>query len=742
MMAKSKPKTPRPAKKVSKKPAAASPPTKPPKKPPAPPAAPNPPSGGYDKFRDQQAAISRERSKSGREAGPLPPVVDPIRKACCRENLRLFFETYFPERFPLAWCPDHLTCIAKMQTCILEGGQMAFAMPRSSGKTSLAEAGAIHALVYGHRRYVALVGASEDAAKEMLLSIKMEFETNELLFQDFPEVCHLIRQLEGINNRANGQTLNGERTRIAWTDTRAVLPTVPGSASSGGRLRVAGITGRIRGMKATVVTGESIRPDLAIVDDPQTDDSAVSPSQNNKREAILNGAILGLAGPRTRIACFVPTTIIAPGDLSDRILDRQRHPVWQGEKSRMVIDWPKNMEMWDKYADLRKNSQRHGGKGEEATVFYVANRAAMDAGTKVSWPQRFYSDEISGIQHAMNLRCDRGTARFQAEYQNDPEPDAIAGLMCDLETDVIVRKLNRAKRGMVPPDCTRLTAFVDVGGGVLYYVVCGWNEGFGGAVVDYGTCPKQNRAYFAAVDARPSLADVFKNHDDTARVYAGLKATVDAVVNRPYPRQGGGELRVGMCCVDTGWLPDTVYTFCRESSLAALLMPYRGYGIGASSNPMANWAPRPGEGRPGWFWRKTATTGSGRGTHILADVNHWKSFVTSRLLTPAGGVGCLSLFGDDPTSHQLFADHLTSEYRVRTSGHGREVDEWRVKVGKPDNHWWDCLVGNAVAASALGVQWSAAGALGESVPPRAARPKISLKQLREEIVAKKGKPKR
>lgn len=732
-----KPATKSKPKKPSRKPAAVSPPKKPPKEPPAAQAALPPGRGDYDRYKDQQAEISRERSTKGRDIGPLPAVADPLRKERCRRDLLRFCETYLAQRFPLAWSDDHHTCITKMQAAILDGGQFAFAMPRGSGKTSLAEAGAMFALLFGHRRYVALVGASEDAAKEMLLSIKTEFEQSDLLEEDFPEVVYPIRSLQGINNRANGQTLNGQRTLVAWTDTRAVLPTVPGSPASGSRLRVAGITGRVRGMKATTASGESIRPDLAIVDDPQTDESASSPAQNAKREKVLNGAVLGLAGPGKKIACFVPCTVIAPGDMADRTLDRARNPVWQGERAKMVLAWPVNQDLWDQYADVRKNSQRHGGKGEEATAFYIANRAAMDAGGKVSWVQRFDADELSAIQNAMNLRCDRGTRAFQAEFQNDPEPDQIVGLVEDLDADTLTRKLNRAKRGVVPPDCTRLTAFVDVGGGVLFYVVVGWNESFGGGIVDYGTCPRQNRSYFAAADARPTLAELFPRHDDTARIYAGLKATAEAVVGRPYPRAGGGELRVGVCMVDTGWLPDTVYAFCRESPLAALLMPYRGYGIGASASPMAMWAARPNEPKPGWFWRKTATTGSGRGTHVIADVNHWKSFTASRLLTPAGGVGCLSLFGEDPATHQLFADHLTAEYRVRTSGHGREVDEWKVRPGKPDNHWLDCLVGCAVGASYLGCQWSAAGALGEPVTPRAARPKISLKQLREEIVAKK-----
>ncbi len=40
--------------------------------------------------------------------------------------------------------------------------------------------------------------------------------------------------------------------------------------------------------------------------------------------------------------------------------------------------------------------------------------------------------------------------------------------------------------------------------------------------------------------------------------------------------------------------------------------------------------------------------------------------------------------------------------RVKTEGRGRTVDEWKLRVDGLDNHWLDCLVGAAVAASMQG----------------------------------------
>ena len=68
-----------------------------------------------------------------------------------------------------------------------------------------------------------------------------------------------------------------------------------------------------------------------------------------------------------------------------------------------------------------------------------------------------------------------------------------------------------------------------------------------------------------------------------------------------------------------------------------------------------------------------------------------------------GDHGCLSLFGDSPDQHRLFAEHLSAEYRVKTEGRGRTVDEWKMRPERGDNHWFDGLVGCAVAASMQGV---------------------------------------
>lgn len=280
---------------------------------------------GYDAHKERAAQRNREMALLGRDIA-TGEWVHPPRNAEQRQrserDFRFFCEAYFPQTFHLPWSPDHLKVIAKIEQAVLEGGLFAMAIPRGSGKTSLCEVACLWALVYGHREFVALIGSDEEHAASMLDSIKVELETNDLLEDDFSEVVGPVRALEGIHQRAAGQIYRGKQTHIGWTAREIVLPTLPplewlanhSPKSNGAIIKVAGITGRIRGMKHKRADGSSVRPALVLIDDPQTDESARSPSQCMTRERILSGAILGLAGPGRKIAGLMALTVVRPDD--------------------------------------------------------------------------------------------------------------------------------------------------------------------------------------------------------------------------------------------------------------------------------------------------------------------------------------------------------------------------------------------------------------------------------------------
>ena len=409
--------------------------------------------------------------------------------------------------------------------------------------------------------------------------------------------------------------------------------------------------------------------------------------------------------------------------MADNILSRDRHPEWNGERTKMVYSFPTNEKLWQRYSEIRAESLRNQGDIEQATAFYSDNRDEMDEGARIAWPERFNYDERSAIQHAMNLKL-QDEAAFFAEYQNEPLPEIDAS-EDELTADQISSKFNRMQRGEIPIGANHLTMFVDVQATLLFYVVAAWEDDFTGYVVDYGSYPDQQRAYFTLRDARHTLATASEGTGLEGSIYAGLESLTDQLLGREWQRDDGAAMKIGRCLIDANWghSTDVVYQFCRQSPHASILLPSHGRFVGASSNPFSEYKRRPGD-RVGLNWRVPTIHGKRAIRHVIYDTNWWKSFTHARLAVAMGDRGCLSIFGDRPDQHRMFAEQVTAEYFVRTEGRGRTVDEWKARPEQPDNHWLDCLVGCAVAASMQG-----ALLFGTDRPSAQKRERVSFKEL-------------
>ncbi len=657
----------------------------------------------YNDKKRRMAERSSDMVRSAQDIGELPKVVEPERKEEAVNSFRRFCELYFTDAFYLQFSQDHLRAIAKIEKAVRNGGLFALAMPRGSGKTVLCQTAVVWAALTGATPFVCLIASSADRARDLLENIKIWLETNEKLYEDFPEVCFPIRALERIVHRQKGQKYHGIPTRIEWAADRIVLPTIEGSLSSGVVISCSGLKGSdIRGQNFARSDGKVIRPSLILVDDPQTTESAWSPSQSERREAILSGDVLGMAGPGQKIAGLMACTVIRPDDMADRILNRDTHPEWQGERTKMVNSFPINEGLWAKYAELRADSLRNDGDGSIATEFYQLHRDEMDLGAKVSWPERYNSDELSAIQHAMNLRL-RDESAFFAEYQNEPLITEEGEEM--LTAEAIASKTNGYDQNVVPLNCQYVTAFIDVHEKVLYYLLAAWEEGFAGYIIDYGTWPDQKRQYFVLKEAKYTLAKQSPSSGLEGMIYSGLDILCKDLFSRVIYREDGIRVHIDRCLIDANWgqSTDVVYQFCRQSKYSNILLPSHGRYVGASSQPFAEYRKVRGD-RIGAHWRIPNIVGKRQVKHCVIDTNYWKSFVHARLAVMMGDPGCLSLYGHDSKRHQLLSEHLVAEYRVKTLANGRTVDEWKVRVNNPDNHWLDCLVGCAVGASICGAE--------------------------------------
>ena len=647
----------------------------------------------YERHVATVREANRKKTEAGQEIAPMPEVVNTRRKNKARKSFAYFCKTYFAEAFYLPWSEYHLSAADKIERASRSGGLFSFAMPRGSGKTTICEWAALWGTLFGISPYVVLIGATEDDAESRLKNIKTELMVNDLLLEDFPEVCHPVRRIGNAVRRAEGQKYNGVLTGSEWKAKMFVLPTIEGSAASGGIIEVRGITGKIRGMNHKTRSGEIRRPTLAICDDPQTRESAGSLTQCKKRSDVIMGDVAYLAGPKRAIAVVMPCTVIYRGDLADRMLDREACPDWQGEKTKMMPTFPTNMGMWLKYRETQITAFQNDDPTHPETAFYKENLTEMRLGATVSWIHRYDESEVDAIQHSMN-KYFRDPSIFQAECQNDPE--AVSESEPELTDEDIIAKSIGIERGRIPLKCTKITAFIDVQKEVLYWIVVAWEPHFSGHIVAYGAFPDQQMEYYANNNLRNKLSDMTPGAGMEGAIYAGLVALCNDLVTRMWVREDGVELAIDTTLIDANWGQSTsvVYKVCGSNAWRGTVMPSHGKYVGASSQPWADLKGRRGE-TMGHHWRR----GKSESTHlerVVIDTNYWKSFVYDRLAVPIGDSGTMTIHQG---THRLLAEHLNSEFRVRTKGRGRELDEWKARPDRLDNHWFDCLVGAAVAAS-------------------------------------------
>ena len=694
----------------------------------------------YEEKRRRQAEKNRAATRAAQDIGPIPEIKPAhlARRRAAEKSLQVFLETYFGPTFHRAWSPDHLRAIDRLQRAICRGGLLALAMPRGSGKTSLARCAVLWAVLTGRQGFACMIGGSRAKARELMAPLRKHLLENVPLGEDFPEAVFPFRRLENCSKRQLAQHIAGKLTHIHWGDEKLVFAAVAdeqlpkalrGSAGfkpapTGARPRhgrplqktcaeaviaVTSLDANFRGPHHVRVDGSTVRPGLVVLDDPQTRQSARSPSLTRYRLELLGGDVLALAGPGQGIAAIVTCTKIYAGDLADHILDRSRSPEWQGEAMKLLYAMPDKIGLWEEYWELRCRDLAGGGEGRSATEFYRDRRAEMDAGAKPAWPDRYERPrELSALQNAMHLYF-RDKQAFAAEYQNEP---IIRQASEDrLTAKQAADKVNGRPRGAIPPDATRLTAFIDVHDRLLYWAVCAWGEQFTGYVVDYGTFPQQPRGWFCQRTARASLRAAFPGAGPDGAIQAGLERLVTELLARSFPRgagQAGAILRIDRLLVDAAYKPGIVAAVKHLRGGAAMML-YRGVGLTAGRKPMASYQRRPGEIH-GNNWYQPTVSGTRDFPHVAADVNYWKSRLHEAFLTAAGEPGSLTIFGrpdprgGGPREHELLAEHLAeSEFWTDTFGHGRAVREWRQRPSNPDNHWLDCLAGCMVGASMLGV---------------------------------------
>jgi hypothetical protein len=672
--------------------------------------------------RDASAAFERKKSLEGRTV-VIPKLTDTqrARRRRLEKNIFKWLAWYFADIFTYKFTSQQRAMIQAIADALEFGGDQALAASRGEGKTTDAECVVCFCVLTGKVKFAVLFSATGSDAEHSLDSIKDRLETNDRLHEYYPEVCVPLRALENTPNRAHYQMVkvNGDDavpSRFSWCGREIVMPHVPGSRCAGSIIATRGLDAAIRGIKI-----HNKRPDLAVIDDPDTDDTVNSEEQAIKLEKKIDRAIAGLAGQKRHIARVMLTTIQRPNCVSAWFTDPERKPTWKGKRFRFLVQPPNRQDMWDEYVQMRAaNLQSVDDEGNHTDPhgrgshnWYVANKAQMDAGAVVANPHRFSDQilpdgtrsEVSALQRYYNEVARIGPEAVRTEFDNDP-PAEMGPIESGITATRIQKQVSGFDRLTVPPSCVLITQGIDVRKIALHWVVRAWKEDGSGYVIDYGVHEVHGTVYGS--DEGLDLA-----------IKRSVMGRMEDFKDTPY----GTRMELDrFTLVDAGWRTDAIYAACAEIGVG--IAPVMGFGrsSGCIQTNFSQVQRRTKDKKPGdgWFMSR-----QGKTWLVCADADRWKAWEHDRWMTTPGRAGSLQMFGqpserpdrlsDDEKHHHAYARHITNETEVEEVIKGVLKRKWKPKS---DNvHWFDASYYANVAANMKGIRLMTASTSPEQVGP-------------------------
>lgn len=287
---------------------------------------------------------------------------------------RFFMETYMPHYLGKPPSLLHKELYRDLPAIISapEGQRRLVIAPRGSAKsTHISQGFPLWCILTGQKHYICLIMDAFEQAAVMIEAIKAELEVNPRIAYDFPDIA------------------GGGRT---WRE---------GVIVTRNNVKVEGFgTGKkIRGRRHG-----PYRPDLVVLDDVENDENVESPKQREKLEKWISKAVLKLGPTDGSMDVLYAGTVL----LFDAVIVRfSKKPGWKVSRYQALLKWPDRMDLWDEWEELYLNDE------EEAALFYEANKAAMNAGAVVNWP------EMHSLLFLMQERAGDHDS-FESEYQNNP----------------------------------------------------------------------------------------------------------------------------------------------------------------------------------------------------------------------------------------------------------------------------------------------------------------------------------
>ncbi|HDD53072.1 MAG TPA: hypothetical protein ENF32_03265 [Thermosulfidibacter takaii] len=286
-----------------------------------------------------------------------------------REDALLFRNLVLPERRDLIRPTQHLRGLLDLE-------------PRDHGKTSrMTQALPLWLIVTQQRVFPVTIHASENAARDVLSSIKLELENNERILEDFGDL--------------KGRT---------WSSRKIVL-------ANGNALAALGAGQSIRGIK-----DKYRRPTHIICDDLLKDDDVESAS---RREAVYRWFKRAVMNLGKDALIVVVNTIMHPDDLPSRL----KNEIKKGKLKGWVCLWlrahtPEGQPIWPQRWSLEDLRQKREDVGEDVWATEFCNDPVPEGSKKFrkDWFVFYDVAQIDPTQLVITCAVDPATGTSTGDY--------------------------------------------------------------------------------------------------------------------------------------------------------------------------------------------------------------------------------------------------------------------------------------------------------------------------------------
>ena len=598
---------------------------------------------------------------------PKIPAATLRRRRALEKDAAKWLRHYFPRIFRLPFGSVHREIIDAVEYTIRTGGRCAVAAPRGTGKSYLLDGMALLAVVRGNCRFPVVIPWDAGGLKKALNFWVKALCHNDLFTSDYLDLCAPFRESKGSAMRC--MTYADEHGK-AWGAKLVVSQGLIVLPDSRGLIGGSTINGNPLGLHYTTDSGDGLRPDMVLIDDPQDAETANSQVQVGKTISLIDKDIAGMIGPDTTMPMMMACTVKQKQDVAEHYLSKGSG--WRAVRVGQILTWPKHSDLWDAWDVARVEGEENKDCGKAALAFYKANKAKMDEGLTVSWDSRKSKGQPNAGYSAMVDYYVMGKEAFMSERQNDPQ-EAINDSPYTITPELIC---SRTDRGLPPrqvPDWTQaIVAITDVNiSYALSTVVVAFGSNQRSHVLWYGTHPMSLRK------------------DDAPAIISRTVQTELAVVGK---QLAGMTCRPGWWGIDGGGTPqDTVINFCGVSVRACGLQAYTMFGRDAKGY-------RP-TGKHKMVVREQIHLVSETMARrwLIWNADYWREIAQLGWASAPGLPGSASLCAGN---HREFGEQICGERLAwkRDTPTGTRW-EWKMLPGKHD--FGDCMA-MAYAAAAFG----------------------------------------